>query len=190
MEMRETRASPSSSFDVLFIKSLPHIFEKIFFSLDYESFKSCLEVSKSWNDLITAERFQRLGKSYFQEEIERDLWTASDNGSLSGVKRILSSFMVDVNCVRGRSNLETPLDQRSLNDMYRGTDPKNATADGSTPLYMAASNGHKDVVQLLLDREADPSRTNKDGETPLHQAAWKGHKDVVQLGPAPPGQRG
>ena len=114
MDMREIRAGPSS-FDLLFTKSVPHIFGKIFFSLDYESFKRCLQVSKSWNDLITSDRFQRLGKSFSREEIERDLWNASDNGSLPEVKRILSSFLVDVDCVREKSTQETPLHQDSLN---------------------------------------------------------------------------
>ena len=86
------------AFDKLFSKSVPHIFERIFFSLDYESFKRCLEVNKSWNDLMTSERFKVLGSSFFKFEIERDLWDASNDGSLSKVQGILSSFMVDVLC--------------------------------------------------------------------------------------------
>ena len=50
-----------------------------------------------------------------------------------------------------------------------------------TPLHNAAWGGHKDVVELLIDRGADPNIANKYGQTPLHGAVSKGHKDVVQL---------
>ena len=34
----------SYAFEILFNRQVPHIVEKIFFSLDYESLKKCLEV--------------------------------------------------------------------------------------------------------------------------------------------------
>ena len=92
------------SIDKLFTKSVPHIFEKIFFSLDYKSFKSCLQVSKSWNDIMTSDRFQEFGNNSFCENIERDLNRVSDCGSWSEVKTILSSFKLGVNCMQGISN--------------------------------------------------------------------------------------
>ena len=62
-------------FDQLFTKTVPHIIEQIFFSMDYESFKQCLEVSKSWNDLLTSKSFLRRGKSAFCEELLREeMW--------------------------------------------------------------------------------------------------------------------
>ena len=42
---------------MLFTRSVPHILEKIFFSLDYESFMRCSEVNKTWNDLLTSEPY-------------------------------------------------------------------------------------------------------------------------------------
>ena len=44
----------SCAFDKLFTNSVPHILEKVFFSLDYNSFKSCLEVSRTWNEQLTS----------------------------------------------------------------------------------------------------------------------------------------
>ena len=48
----------------------------------------------------------------------------------------------------------------------------------------AAYSGHKEVVQLLLDKGAEINMATQTGRTPLHWAvcaAFRGHKDVVQL---------
>ena len=63
--------TPACEFDRLITKSVLHIHDKIFFSLDYESYKKCLEVSKSWNDLLTSEYFLRRGKSLFCEDLQK-----------------------------------------------------------------------------------------------------------------------
>ena len=46
---------------------------------------------------------------------------------------------------------------------------------------MAATAGHKDVVQLFLDKGADPNKADMSGFTPLHRSALEGHTYVVQL---------
>ena len=53
IDMRDTTGP--SGFDTLLAKYVPHIFEKIFLSLDYESFKKCLEVNSAWKGLLSAE---------------------------------------------------------------------------------------------------------------------------------------
>ena len=52
---------------------------------------------------------------------------------------------------------------------------------GQTPLQMAASEGHKDVAELLLANKAEVNAKANNGATPLHAAADKGHKDVAEL---------
>ena len=59
-------------FDMLFQISVPHIPEKILFSLDYESFKRCLIVKKDWNKLLMRKASQRKAASAFREEALRE----------------------------------------------------------------------------------------------------------------------
>ena len=48
-----------NAFGVLFAKSVPHILEKIFFSLDYKSFQTCLKVNSAWNKELSSQRYQK-----------------------------------------------------------------------------------------------------------------------------------
>ena len=57
----------------------------------------------------------------------------------------------------------------------------------STPIHMAAANGHFEVIKYLLsiipqkDAENLASQQNESGNTPLHWAAYNGHLSIVQL---------
>ena len=142
-------------FDRLLTRNVPHILEKIFFSIDYASFKKCLEVSQSWNDILKTESFLKRGTTLFWEEIHDELWLAAKEGNVDTIIYLLSSFQANVN--------------------YQGYH------NGTSPIYWAAVKGHKDVVLLLLDRGADPNIAGRDGWTPLHWAGIKGHKELALL---------
>ena len=49
---------------------------------------------------------------------------------------------------------------------------------GENAMMLAALNGDKGLVQLLIDKGAE---VNKKGWTPLHYAATNGHDDIVKL---------
>ena len=180
--------------DTLFTKNVPHILEKIFFSLDYESYKSCLEVCDAWNKLLTSETYRGKGKSVFCAKISEDedrLHKASTEGTKDEVVGLLSSGMLDVNILKHNS---PPLFKASLAGhkdvakllLDRGADPNHATENfevSLTALLVAAIGGHKDVVQLLLDRGADPNRTDRWGKTPLSTATFLGrtNRDIEKM---------
>ena len=88
-------------FEKLFSKNVPAIIEKIFFYLDYESFKTCFEICTTWRGLLTSPSFQKKAKRQFWFEIEEDELTlikASDSGNAQEVQKLLSLGLFDINC--------------------------------------------------------------------------------------------
>jgi hypothetical protein len=51
--------------------------------------------------------------------------------------------------------------------------------DSRTPLSHATMSGHKDVVNLLLDRGADQRLADEAGDTPKQLTKLKGHTNIV-----------
>ncbi|XP_015274467.1 PREDICTED: integrin-linked protein kinase, partial [Gekko japonicus] len=57
------------------------------------------------------------------------------------------------------------------NVMNRGDD---------TPLHLAASHGHRDIVQKLIQFKGDINAVNEHGNTPLHYACFWGQEQVAE----------
>lgn len=53
--------------------------------------------------------------------------------------------------------------------------------NGSTPLLIAAREGHPEVVETMLRYGADPNDGGDKGLTPLLMAASEGHLEIVKL---------
>ena len=138
-------------FDRLLTKNVPHIFEKIFFFLDNESFKNCRDVCQAWKVLFASKRYRKKEKEIYQDE--RCLLLVSKDGNAPEVKRLL----------------------------MRGVSPNFKDRQGMTPLLAAARKGDKDMITMLLDRGALPNAIDKRGKTPLVVAVFHQHKDVAKL---------
>ena len=46
--------SKTCAFDLLFQRSVPHILEKIFLSLDYKTYKACHKVCAVWGETLAS----------------------------------------------------------------------------------------------------------------------------------------
>ncbi len=53
--------------------------------------------------------------------------------------------------------------------------------DGGTPLYLAAANGHEELVKLLLSHDVSVKTVTNDGQTPLHGTALAGQLGIFKL---------
>ena len=195
------------AFDTLFTKNVDHILEKIFLSLDYKSFKTCLQVSTKWKELLTSGSYLEKAKSLYRDEIDRDkekIWFAAQQGNIKKLPRMVSNIFIDVNCLKGPDR-STPLCEATKNAcdlpnharkkacraslkkviqllLDRGANPNLGDRDGWTPLLSTNTrNGNEDIVQLLLEGGADPDLPSHFGTTVLHLAAENGNRDVVQL---------
>ena len=52
---------------------------------------------------------------------------------------------------------------------------------GNTPIGLAASRGHLEVMKVLINSTKDPNVAGNDGWTPIHSAADKGYIEIVKL---------
>ena len=176
-------------FDKLFASSVPHVYEKIFFSLDYNSFKECLKVCRYWNDLLTSQSYRRIGKLVFCRAIHEELRIAIEEGLIQVVKRILSNGMVDIDYITEWVGtplyLASRLGQSVIVQLLldAGADPNKNSKEWAmvTPLVIATEYGHLNVVKMLLDGGAPQNIAGGYGCTCLHIAAREGHNDVLKL---------
>ena len=187
--MAASQPSDSCAFDKLFSRNLPYILEKIFFYLDYESFKTCSDVNTTWKNLLTSELYVKKARSEFKREIKGDkekLVNASESGRVEDVRNLLSLGIVDVNC--SGSFDRTPLGQAAINGrdgvikllLSKGADPNITDEHGNNPLHGAAQEGHKTAVELLIEAGADPKKKDPEGQAPLHIAASNCRHEVIR----------
>ena len=147
---------PLTAFDTLLNRNVPHILENIFSSLDYNSFKTCMKVNKTWREVLTTAPYQKILDKLLNEkwENEEKLYFASRDGNTEELRKLISNLKVDVNFVTKYHH--------------------------STPLITAVHGRHKEVVKLLLDAGAEVNKAHGD-QFPLLEAARQGDEDIVLM---------
>ena len=123
-------------------------------------------------------------------EAQRQLILASDRGDLALVRDLVGQG-VDPNAqIPGYVVGETPLmaaaeeGREDVTQFLLSLPATNLEARGEggwTALLVASSNGHLNIVKLLLDHGADPEAVTVSGTTPLMAAAREGREDVAQF---------
>ena len=191
--MATSESIPHCKFNILFTKSVPHILEKIFFSLDFDSFVACGKVSLAWEGLFSSRLYQQ--KAYelwtVRDENEERLCQASINGDADEVHRLLASG-VNPNFIRVDMTSH-PLWENALCIaasmgnievvkllLKFGADPNIQNSRGKTPLH-AARCCHDQLVKELLNAGALPTIVDMNGDTPLHLAVVEMSLSVVQV---------
>ena len=167
----------------------PHLSEKIFLKLSYQSLVTCREVSRSWNETIETERssYLKIIKRYTKcsDELLRKI--------LNKCKApiVLVSILIKI-----------------FRNFPKGTKQSHQYLKiwGNTPLHIAAGNGHVAAYHLLMDNVEDKNPMGKnlahikikgDSEqkpkqlrcrsseaneyTPLHFAVRNGHFSTCKL---------
>ena len=71
--MDNDKKASNCGFDLLFNKNVPHIFENIFFKLDYDSFMTCRKVSKAWSELLSSKSFRQKEQDLLFEKMANEL---------------------------------------------------------------------------------------------------------------------
>ena len=176
-----------SAFDKLLNTFAPHVFEKIFLSLDYKSFKNCHEVCTTWNKILSATIMKKKANNLLRKNGDK-LITATCRKNENDVKRILTMEMVDVNLVVVEShntilNLALRMGNQPIIKLLldAGADPNGVDEFGWTPLHTAAGGKQTEMMELLLDHGANPNKASNQGYKPLAVAAKFGTKEKVQL---------
>ena len=168
-------AGKSDGFDKLLKTSVPHVLEKIFFSLDYESFKNSKKVCKAWNSVLTSEPFQKKALSQYFYKIQQDKW--------KGITKLSPELLNDNEqdlceaSFHGQKNVVHELLSYGVNPNCQRCIGKRVSQ--YTPICLAAEGRHHDVVALLIDAGADPNKGGAD--TPLNRCILSGDFDTCKL---------
>ncbi|XP_061087292.1 caskin-2-like isoform X3 [Conger conger] len=88
---------------------------------------------------------------------------------------------LDLACEFGRLKVaQLLLSSNMIVALLEGERREGSDSSFNTPLHLAARNGHKDIIRLLLKAGIDINRATKAG-TALHEAALYGKTEVVRL---------
>ena len=168
-----------------------HIGQKILDFLDSDSLKSCRLVNSSMKNMVDEPKYwiQKLDKQGLSQEHStkwRKLIDLVENTDLEGnvikcLIRMHHNFKewaqapIHIACKAGDASLV----QMILNHVDESMGPNEF---GATPICLAASRGHLEVLKVLISIMDNPNEAvNSEGWTPIHHAARYGKVEAVKL---------
>ncbi len=110
-------------------------------------------------------------------------WSEGNDGmgGLSELLKVLCKYGArGALCYAAKNNLRDMVTELifKVNDLDECD--KEYLVDGWTALHYAASEGHTDIAEVLLQAGCNPQIQNEDGWTALHYAAYKGHGSIAE----------
>ena len=115
---------------------------------------------------------------------------AAYSGNAEIVRLLCREYGVDVNCRTSDASVEesetgvTPLQTAAENSDTEVATPQseeNNNVSLVTPMFIAAHEGHAEVVRVMINNKADVNASCAEGRTPLYAASCEGHEEVVKL---------
>ncbi|XP_050297321.1 uncharacterized protein LOC126736813 [Anthonomus grandis grandis] len=95
----------------------------------------------------------------------------------SNISEILQHLQTDINTAASEGDIKTI--QHLLKD--DGLNVNDTDIDGRTTLHFAVSNGHINIVKILLNHGANVCQATNKGNTALHIATSKHYKEIVEV---------
>jgi ankyrin repeat protein len=175
------------------LKNLKLILKKILFYIvligflpaygqSYDQFFRAIE----FDDAVTVQNLLRRGfdPNTPSAQLQPALTLALQKKSLKVAETLIAWRSINVNQLN--ANDESPLMLAALQGhlrlaeqlIARGAD---VNKTGWTPLHYAATGGHADLIQLLLEHHAYIDAESPNGTTPLMMAAYYGNPKVTHL---------
>ena len=172
-----------NGFNKLMATNAPHIHEKILLSLDYDTFKNCRGVCKTWDELLDTKSFQEKAYTAYKLEVEMKLLKFSKKGNAEEVKKLLEGYGTHLSllffgkllCHAAKGGHVAVVKQL----LDAGADANEGTLLHGAPLQWAAAYGHLDVIRLLIERGADPYKEVDHGCPP--PIDWARSREVYSL---------
>ena len=179
-----------------FFQGFPHISNQIFEALTNQDLGNCKEVSQDWFNFVESEKilWKRIRNIHPYINGQNLLHIAAKTGQETRFESAynFSTIMGKTNAQFVDNDLNTPLHYAAESGSFsicdlivNHSDDKNIENNlGVTPLFLAAKNGHMDIVEMFIkeaNSDDDCNPKNVFGYTPLHEAARLGHLLVCQI---------
>ena len=173
----------------------PHLSEAIFDNMNNQSLFTCMNVSRIWHEYLKNQKFiliRSMEKFVKDNKGAEKSWNriikkcnfetiVELKGALNQHLKSRYSWMYyDFGPLHIVAHIGDTLLYRKIIRFSEDINPKNGRP-GTTPLHMAAKNGHIEICKIILDKTVDKNPKDNSDWTPLHKAAGNGHAEVCKL---------
>lgn len=130
--------------------------------------------------LVRLPRFKTIGPILEYIEYEAELWQRST--AIERAREALTSIGIGINEENFAARVAMGDEEAVENFLKVGYSPDTCNALGIPLICLAVRNGHRNITQILLDREVNVNVLSQDrGNSPLMEAAVRGDQHSTRL---------